>query len=186
MAGVYLTIGGPKGRSNMAGFGVIAYACPTEDFTTISGTVADANGGVATAPEDLTTVAADHTLASGKNFYPIRVTLDSAELASKGSGKFDASGKATEFKLQIVAETEEEAAGTLAQLRTDDVIVLVPIVDKPGTYRQFGESVHLPAQIGNDFKVGKLSSGERYFEVDVKAFQRTELYYTPTTPLPTY
>jgi hypothetical protein len=104
---------------------------------------------------------------------------------AKGAGKVDASGKSIEFKLQIIAETEEEAAGVLAQLNTDDVLFLAPLVDKPGTYRQFGEP-GLPMQFNDDFKQGKLSSGERYFEVSVKGWQRGLLYYTPTTAIPVY
>ena len=185
MAGVYLKIKGPQGRSNMSGFPVEGYYAPTADIATLQGTVADAAGGVVTNPTDLTTISADHIMAVGKSFYPVRLSLDSAELMAKGSGKFDASGRSIEFKAQVVAETEEEAEGVLAQLRTEDKIFLAPLVDKPGTYRQFGEA-GLPCQIGSDFKQGKLSSGERFFEVDVKCWQRTLLYYTPVAPIPVY
>lgn len=171
----YTDISGLNGADNMGGLKSIMYFIPYGDIDTIPEFKTTTGAG------DTVTIDGNIVPATGKGFYELYTTLDTADLKAKITGERDSRGLEIELKCFTPGNTPAMAEN-VRRMKNDTFIVLVKDINSttadPIIY-QLGIK-ELPCEIFGEYSTGTLSKDRKGFDLTIKAFGNSMAYYEGT------
>ena len=170
---------GLNGNDNMGGLKSILYFIPYNDLDVIKEFISPIVN-----PEDAVTIDGAHTALTGKGFYKLYTTLDTAEIIAKITGERDSHGL-EQVLTGYVPGCSPVLAAIIRNAKNDTFMVIAEDINSTtGTPIRYQLGIKgLPCEISSDFTTGTLSKGKKGFNISITAFANSMAYYPAAIPL---